>query len=547
MKKNRYRHEKNCFMNFKTLLCIAWLWACLFIPAASALAGYDLSGEWMGTCNDGDITMSLSQTGVLVTGALQAGQITYELTGDVDNATFHTKGKTTKRLMPLTCDATFTIQGSGQMSGSLRLYRGLKIISSSCDMTLYKKTYMLNFNLLMGHVQKPSNIYLFFSVEDLIGNPVTGLKESDFEIYEDDHLISLYESAQTIIPNPTLYTMATVLLLDMSGSILESETLSPLKESAKSFLSKIAGEEGQEVAIYLFDGRDKIRELVGFTKNVAALQTAIDTLSKNQIANDPGYDVSTNLNGAVQQGLAVLDAQKAAMAEGALFSGALVTFTDGTDQAARVSNSEAVASVTASPHNSFAIGLGGEIDETHLRALGKDGFSPAENTEELDAAFDQIATTIRNQSGKHYILGYCTPKRNGVHTVTLKAKGYTGAFSFAFNSDGFEGGCDPLDILQGMQQGENNQCLLKLQPDSVRRGLLMPKIVVLTITGEEMRFNKKSTVSISGVTVLSVVYKNQTKLTVLARIPQTAAAGAKDVTVTTDDEKLTCFEAFTIQ
>jgi hypothetical protein len=519
----------------------------LCCPLQQTAAAYDLNGEWTGICDATDISLTLTRNGDAVSGALTAGGSTYEVQGSFDNATLHAEGKAAQRLLAGRCVLDFTVASSAVMNGRIHFTGPLGLRGKSCDLTLSHQQYLFNFSLLMGHVQKPSNIYLFFSVEDAAGQPVTGLREDDFEIYENDRLISRYESSQTIIPNPTLYTMATVLLLDMSGSILESQTLTPLKASAKAFLDSIAGEEGQEVAIYLFDGRESIRQLVGFTKDSRALQSAIDALSKATITGDPGYDISTNLNGAVQQGITVLNEHQSQIAEGALFTGTLVTFTDGTDQAARVSNSAAVESVTAAPHYSFGIGLGGEIDENHLRNLGKDGFAWAENTEELDGAFAKIAATIRSQSGKHYILGYCTPKRSAEHTVTLTAKDHAGALSFAFSADGFQGGCDPLDILQGMQPGDNNQCLLDVQPASVRRGLLRPRTIMLAITSRDMQFNRKSEVAIDGATVLATYYRSPVKLTALVRFPQTVVPGTKDVTVTTDDEKLTCFDIFTVR
>ena len=311
----------------------------------------------------------------------------------------------------------------------------------------------LNFNLLKGRHQQPSNIYLFFSVETCGGEPKTGLQEDDFEVYQDGEeetdLISTYESKQTILPSPILYKSANVLLLDMSGSILESETLNPLKSSAKAFVSEIAGENGQEVAIYYFDGRKDIIELSSFTNSVSTLQNAIDSLTKEGIVNNPAYDISTNLNGAVIQGLSKLDEKESSIEEDQLFVGSLVSFTDGTDRAHRYTDAEAVNAVNSSDHYSFVIGLGGELDETHLENLaGRKGlFFTAETADELEAAFIKIAEEIKKESEKFYILGYCSPSRQGSHKVILKVKGYTGNLSYPFNSNGFEGGCDPEDIL----------------------------------------------------------------------------------------------------
>lgn len=323
----------------------------------------------------------------------------------------------------------------------------LFIIMSFLALSSCKSENCLQFDLLEGRAQQPSNIYLLFSVETCRGIPKAGISADEFEIYEDGELISIFEGGQTILPRPRLYTLATVLLLDLSGSILESATFEPLKSSAQSFVSQVAGEDGQEVAIYLFDGRETIKQLVAFTNNIDTLNSALESLSKEEIINDPEYDISTNLNGAVIEGIAVLNDKKKNAEKGKLFAGTLITFTDGTDRAHRFTDRDAVNAVKTSIHSSFSIGLGGEIDEIHLRSLGPNGFVYAENASDLEEAFNQIAQQVRSESEKYYILGYCTPSRKGNHRVTLKVTNYSGSLSYSFNAEGFEGGCDPEDIV----------------------------------------------------------------------------------------------------
>lgn len=313
----------------------------------------------------------------------------------------------------------------------------------------------LDFNLLEGRAEEPSKIYLFFSVTDCDGEPKSDLIADDFEIYENSDYISKYESDQTILPAPKLYTMSTVLILDTSGSIIASETLESLKSSAKTFVDNVAGKDAQEVAIYLFDGRKDIKELVPFTREVSTLKNAIESMSREDIMSDPEYDKSTNLNGTVQKGLAMLNQRRSGMESEDLFTGTLVTFTDGTDQAARVSDSEAVNSVNLSEYASFTIGLGGEIDESHLADLGKDGFVWAENVGNLESAFNQIADKIEKESKKFYVLGYCSPKRAGNHSVTLKVTGCNGDLTYSFNADHFGPGCDTSEIMEIVDGGDD--------------------------------------------------------------------------------------------
>jgi hypothetical protein len=528
--------------------------ACAFGLLIFCIASYahaaGLTGTWKGLCDNRDMELTLSQAGMQVSGTLELGRETFTVEGSTDNSsdngTLTLEGTGGHGILPRSCTADFSITTPGEMGGTVtvRSMLGLKIFSG--DAMLQNLEQLVDFSLIIGHVQQPSNIYLFFSVQDGNGKPVTGLTQNDFEIYEDDQPISQLESDQTIIPNPSVYTMATVLMLDMSGSILESDTLTPLKESAKAFLEKVAGDEGQEVAIYRFDGREQIMKVIDFTKNKTDLKNAIDILTKDSITGDPGYDISTNLNGAVQQGIAALDTRRGAIATGELFTGSLVTFTDGTDQAGRVSNEAAVASVTASTHYSFTIGLGGEIDEIHLKNLGKSGEAFADDADELNNAFDQIAGTIRSESGKRYVLGYCTPKRSGDHKVTLRVKGRPGALSYAFNADGFTGGCVSTDIPEGMEPGDSGQCLFQIQPDAVRKPSLLPRRVVLTIDSDKVQLTKATTAAIDGLNVVSSKYRRGA-LRVIATIPPTTEKKAYNVTLNTGAEKITCFNALTVK
>jgi len=419
---------------------------------------------------------------------------------------------------------------------------------------------MADFTLILSHVEKPSNIYLFFSVQDGRGKPVDGLTVADFALFEDDLPVSQPESTLSILPNPWLYTMSTVLLLDMSGSILDDDALNPLKAAAKEFLSQVAGPEGQEVAIYLFDGREAIRKQNDFTKDIAALQSAIDDIT--------GEDSeSTNLNGAVQQGLAVLDSRREEIPMVALFSGTLVTLTDGTDRAHYVTDTAAEESVANSRHYAFTLGLGKEIDEGHLQKLGKSGFAWADNVSQFKDAFAQISATILSESGKRYILGYCSPSRQGVHKLTIRIKNKPGAFSFAFNAEGFTGDCDPVALPDSMEADTGGQCLFVIDP--VFRPWLFKRIVYININSAVnsalatpapfVTFTENARVGLlldglevrDGIEVLATTYRKNidgsSSLIVTALVSPMDSRGPYDVTVTTEEEKMTCLGALTFK
>ncbi len=348
----------------------------------------------------------------------------------------------------------FSTEGIYTITLEVRDSAGLSSTSSQ-NITVHNECVL--FDLIEGRTEDPSRVYLFFSLRGCNGEPKDGLDADDFEIYEDDEYISEYESDQTILPSPKLYTMSTVMLLDVSGSILGADALPTVKSSAKAFIDAVSGENGQEVAIYLFDGRADLIPVASFTKDKNALNAAVDGLTSADITGDAAYDKSTNLNGAVKKGLSALDTRRSSIDSEALFTGSLVVFTDGTDRADRVSDGAAVSAVQTSDHTVFSIGLGGEVEENHLENLGKDGFVWADNVAELNNSFTSIAADIDKESKKYYVLGYCSPKRSGSHTVTLKAADYEGELDYAFSAQGFGPGCTPQAIESILYETENVQ------------------------------------------------------------------------------------------
>jgi len=298
-----------------------------------------------------------------------------------------------------------------------------------------------SFRNLGGLAGEPSVVNVFFQLTTCTGKPLAGITAEEYLIREDGQEVSLFESQQQYTTTPRCYTSAAVLMLDLSGSILASGNLPALQEAATQFATIVA--PSQPVVLLTFDGRSEVQVLNEATDDVDELAASIASLSTYQVV-----DVSTNLNGAVVQGLAMLDQVLAVdQAQSALRLGTLVVFTDGTDQAARVSDAEAVAQTQASEHDVYTLGLGVEIDPSHLQALGKSGSYFADNVEGLSEAFDRAAQDIQNAANSYYELSYCTPKRAGTHTLELSLRGWSGSLTYQFNADGFEGGCNPLSLV----------------------------------------------------------------------------------------------------
>jgi hypothetical protein len=299
---------------------------------------------------------------------------------------------------------------------------------------------------------KPSNVVVYFKVQQTNGTPVGGLDADSFKIYEDGELVSKFESKQTILNPEVAASHYTLLLVDLSGSVVDGGAVEVLTEAVTAFTDKI--EKNQKVAIYAFDGAADLHPIAPFS--TAGAKGAAKTL-----AGFKPQDPSTNLNGAIVAGLKELD-KALTSAEQPLHFGTLVVFTDGTDRAHRVPESDVTKALDDTKYDVFAIGLGAEMKESELGRIGRAGTAMAADKAAVVQAFDSIASKIDAATKSFYLLSYCSPARAGKHQVTIEAetkdeKGKpdrSGSMKSEFDATGFLPGCDPnqkpnFDVTKG--------------------------------------------------------------------------------------------------
>jgi hypothetical protein len=297
---------------------------------------------------------------------------------------------------------------------------------AALDVTLVQATYA-----------QPSNVAMFFTVDDPDGEPVGGLTAESFRIYEDEQLVSPTESQQTILNPEVAAEHYTLLLVDMSGSVTESNWVPAITEAASQFTAAV--EAQQQVAVYAFDGAAELHEIQPFRETRGGASAGV-----GRLAGFRTQDPSTNLNGALVQAVQVMsDALDAS--ESPLTFGTIVVFTDGTDRAARVSHRDMNRALRDAPFDVFAIGVGREIDEAVLSDIGLSGYVLIDDMEAIVPAFTAIGQQIVGQTQRFYLLSYCSPARAGRHEVTIEAVvgEMTGDASYSFDAEGFGPDCDP--------------------------------------------------------------------------------------------------------
>lgn len=298
----------------------------------------------------------------------------------------------------------------------------------------------------------PGKVSVFFRVSDASGNPVAGLTAEQFTIYEQGrndacfNTISASESLARISPNSQIFTNHTLLVLDLSNSVL-SASLNELKSASTSFIDNVmpaVSTESFKMAIYWFDGEDVLHELHPLTSSKEDLQAAIASISSD-ISNDP----STDLYGAVIKSTDIATDLIEDSAKNNTIGGAsVVIFTDGTDQASRYTEAKALEKVEKANSNIsfFTIGLGAEIDSEVLEAIGKTYSVFAGNKEELEVTFNQLSMKVSERANSYYLFEYCSPKRDGSGennlVIRVQRGAQQGAVQTSFSANGFTGGCE---------------------------------------------------------------------------------------------------------
>lgn len=298
----------------------------------------------------------------------------------------------------------------------------------------------------------PGKVSVFFKVSDTDGNPVPGLTANQFTIYEqgrnDDcfNRISTSESQARISPNSQIFKNNTLLVLDLSNSVLSS-SLEELKSGSISFINNVMPSpesESVKMAIYWFDGENKLHLLNDLTSSKNDLITAIDSIDQN-ISDDP----STDLYGAVIKSTEIAEKLLNETKNKEIIGAAsIVIFTDGTDQASRFTEKAAVDKVKNANLNIsfFTIGLGSEIDTEVLKSIGKTSSVFAGNKAELEKTFNDISLLVSQRANSFYLFEYCSPKRDGSGennlAIQVTSNSKQGAVQTKFSANGFTGGCN---------------------------------------------------------------------------------------------------------
>ncbi|MEM6720372.1 MAG: hypothetical protein AAF611_13690 [Bacteroidota bacterium] len=263
-----------------------------------------------------------------------------------------------------------------------------------------------------------SKIKVSFKLTDENGVGISNQTDSDFNLYEraisqgeTEQLIDPAEAPRLIVPNPQNYRYATMIVMDLSGSVIDE--IDNIKSAATLYVSNLFSEINSgalEVAIYYFDGREQLQELIDFSTSSQNIIAAISGMSQNL-----QQDISTNLYGAVVQSCEKMQTKKLEIQNDPntnIWSSSIVFFSDGKNQDFFNNRNDMNASINATTFNTgfYVIGAGNDIDTSVISDIGRDGQFLIDDYSQLNTGLNNVLDVIRREANSNYELEICTAK-----------------------------------------------------------------------------------------------------------------------------------------
>lgn len=265
-------------------------------------------------------------------------------------------------------------------------------------------------------------------------NGVSGLKTDDFQVLENGGSIDS-ESLASFDPKQVPFSMRTLLLLDVSSSVLNQ--IPQIKEACKALINQKLPD--QSFAIYIFD--KNTRRLRDFTTSKDELLMAIDQIPSKDLEN------STNLYGAIMS-VSKLVPSKYTATE--ISDGSIILFTDGRHNADPGLTIENAKTAVKGVNIYVAALKSSDLSEEPLKSIAASGdnggYFIADKIDVLKEQFLQIQQRISNWASSYYLVNYRSPisnPQNRTNTLEIKIKGNTHkasdkSINTTFNSFGFK-------------------------------------------------------------------------------------------------------------
>ena len=107
-----------------------------------------------------------------------------------------------------------------QWRGRALVAIGVGCTAMACSGGTEPRAPQLSIAVQNATARAPANVSFLVKVDDSKQEPLAGLQIQNFTLFEDGQAVSSFESKAAIRPKPGRFIVHTVLVLDLSGSIL---------------------------------------------------------------------------------------------------------------------------------------------------------------------------------------------------------------------------------------------------------------------------------------------------------------------------------------
>jgi hypothetical protein len=328
------------------------------------------------------------------------------------------------------------------MRGMGRCFSTWVLLWAGCSAVACATTVQEGGNLRVKVVDatsdRPANVALHLIVDDKKGEPLVGLQPSNFRIFEDGKLVPEDKARRALLDPKAAEVHITMLLIDLSGPIVESPTFPELVKQVGEFAERL--KPTHQLTVSLFDGRDELRTVL--EPDEADIDKALGRMRRYRPEERKG-----NLNGAVVKALAILDKQTAESSASRKASN-LIVFTDRGDVADKVPEEEVEVALDKTPADVYVIAVGPGIKRPELGKIARTDAFYSTQTGDLEIGFTHLSKHLEEGAAGHYLLSYCSPKRKGAHRVEIEivTEKEHGKLTHKFSADGFVKGCTPSHL-----------------------------------------------------------------------------------------------------
>jgi hypothetical protein len=296
----------------------------------------------------------------------------------------------------------------------------------------------LRVKMLEAATDKPSNVAVHLQVGGKTGEPIVGLTPANFRIFEDGKLVPEDKAKRMLLDPRTAEVHFSMLLIDLSGPIVESPSFPELVKQAGEFMKRL--QPTHQLTVSLFDGGDDLRTVLD--PDETDIDKALSRMRHYRPEARKG-----NLNGAVIRALGILDQQMAKSTASRKVSN-LVVFTDRGDMAEKVPAEELEVALDKTPADVYVIGVGPGIKRPELGKIARTDAFYSTQLGDLETGFDRLSRHLAVGAAGQYLLSYCSPKRKGQHELEIEVitEKDHGKFTHRFSADGFAKGCSPKNL-----------------------------------------------------------------------------------------------------